>query len=188
MSRVAASQEAENQIRFSRNQLLPQVDVNFAFTRRETAPSFRQSFGLDGYKFATFFTIAMPVDRTQQQVEYQSALIDRERRRRDADTLERLRLGDRNQYYYFASLYPSFGMNSAFVGGDEARFPSDPQLPNGADNPFAGCRPDASSQDLVLDCGDKEGVFVAPAPADRALVSKTRERFPFLKDRRPAVH
>ena len=68
-SRIAASDDAENQIRFSRNQLLPQVDVNFAFTRRETAPGFRESFGLDGYKFATFFTIAMPVDRTTQQVE-----------------------------------------------------------------------------------------------------------------------
>ena len=88
-SRVAASEDAENQIRFSRNQLLPQVDVNFAFTRRETAPSFRESFGLEGYKFATFFTIAMPVDRTAQQVEYQSAMIDRERRRREADALER---------------------------------------------------------------------------------------------------
>jgi outer membrane protein TolC len=88
-SRRAGSADAENQIRFSRNQLLPQVDVNFAFTRRETAPGFRDSFGLDGYKFATFFTIAMPVDRTAQQVEYQSALIDRERRRREIDTLER---------------------------------------------------------------------------------------------------
>ena len=88
-SRIASADDAENQIRFSRNQLLPQVDVNFAFTRRETAASFRDSFGLDGYKFATFFTIAMPVDRTAQQVEYQSALIDRQRRRREADTLER---------------------------------------------------------------------------------------------------
>ena len=88
-SRIAASDDAENQIRFSRNQLLPQVDVNFALTRRETAPGFRESFGLDGYKFATFFTIAMPVDRTTQQVEYQSAIIDRERRRREAETLER---------------------------------------------------------------------------------------------------
>ena len=88
-SRIAASDDAENQIRFSRNQLLPQVDVNFAFTRRETAPGFKESFGLDGYKFATFFTIAMPVDRTTQQVEYQSAMIDRERRRREAETLER---------------------------------------------------------------------------------------------------
>ena len=55
----------------------------------------------------------------------------------NAATLERLRVGDRSQFYYFASLYPSFGLNSAFVGGDEARFPSDAQLPNGADNPFA---------------------------------------------------
>jgi outer membrane protein TolC len=88
-SRRSAADDAENQIRFSRNQLLPQVDVNFALTRRETAASFRESFGMDGYKFATFFTIAMPVDRTAQQVEYQSALIDRDRRRREADTMER---------------------------------------------------------------------------------------------------
>jgi len=88
-SRLAAREEADRQIRYSRNQLLPQVDVNFALTRRETAPSFRGSFGLEGYKFATFFTIAMPVDRTAQQVEYQSAVIDRDRRRRDAETLER---------------------------------------------------------------------------------------------------
>lgn len=88
-SRIAASEDAQNRIRFSRNQLLPQVDVNFAFTRRETAPTFRDSFGLDGYKFATFFTVAMPVDRTAQQVDHQSALLDRERRRREAETLER---------------------------------------------------------------------------------------------------
>lgn len=88
-SRRAINEEAERQIRYSRNQLLPQVDVNFALTRRETAPTFRDSFGLDGYKFATFFTIAMPVDRTAQQVEYQSALIDRDRRRRETETLER---------------------------------------------------------------------------------------------------
>lgn len=88
-SRMASRDDADNQIRFTRNQLLPQVDVNFALTRRETAPSFRDSFGLDGYKFATFFTIAMPVDRTAQQVEYQAALIDRDRRRREVDTLER---------------------------------------------------------------------------------------------------
>ena len=88
-SRIASSEDAENQIRFSKNQLLPQVDVNFAVTRRETATGFKDSFGLDGFTFATFFTIAMPVDRTTQQVEYQAALLDRERRRREADTLER---------------------------------------------------------------------------------------------------
>jgi outer membrane protein TolC len=88
-SRIASSQDAENQIRFSRNQLLPQVDVNFALTRRETATGFKDSFGLDGFTFATFFTIAMPVDRTTQQVEYQAAVIDRQRRMREVDTLER---------------------------------------------------------------------------------------------------
>jgi len=88
-SRRAFAADAENQIRFSRNQLLPQVDVNFAFTRRETAPSFRDSFGLDAYKFAKFFPISSPVDRTAQQVEFQHAIIDRERRHRETQTLER---------------------------------------------------------------------------------------------------
>ena len=88
-SRVAASSDADQQIRFSRNQLLPQVDVNLALTRRETAKTFRDSFGLEGYQFATFFTISMPVDRTAQQVEFQSAILDRDRRRREIATLER---------------------------------------------------------------------------------------------------
>lgn len=88
-SRVAASNDAENEIRFAKNQLLPQVDVNFALTRRETSPTFKDSFALDGYRFATFFTIAMPVDRTTQQVQYQTALLNRDRARRDAETLER---------------------------------------------------------------------------------------------------
>ena len=88
-SRVAASIDADNQVRFSKNQLLPQVDVNLALTRRETSNTFRGSFGLDGYQFATFFTIAMPVDRTTQQVDYQSAILDRDRRKREIATLER---------------------------------------------------------------------------------------------------
>lgn len=88
-SRMASRDDAENQIRFARNQLLPQVDVNLALTRRETAPSFRSSFGMDGYQFATFFTVAMPVDRTAQQVDYQAAILDRDRRRREVTTLER---------------------------------------------------------------------------------------------------
>ena len=88
-SRVALRDDAENQIRFTKNQLLPQVDVNLALTRRETADSFRTSFAMDGYQFATFFTIAMPVDRTAQQVDYQSAVLDRDQRRREVATLER---------------------------------------------------------------------------------------------------
>lgn len=81
--------EAERQVRFSRNQLLPQLDVNVALTRRETSSALSRSFGLDGYQFATFFTIAMPVDRTAAQVDHQNALLDRNRRRREVDTLGR---------------------------------------------------------------------------------------------------
>jgi len=36
--------------------------------------------------------------------------------------LDKLRNGDREQYLYFASLYPSLGMNSTFVGGDQERY------------------------------------------------------------------
>jgi len=37
---------------------------------------------------------------------------------------------------------------------------------------------------VVLDCVSNEGVFIAETDADKGLVSKTRERFPFFKDRR----
>lgn len=87
--RAAAADDADARLRYSRNQLLPQVDVHFSLTRRGTASSLSRSFGLDGFQYATFVTIAMPVDRTAQQVEYQSAVLDRDRRRRDAATLER---------------------------------------------------------------------------------------------------
>jgi outer membrane protein TolC len=88
-SRSAARADADRQAQFARNQLLPQVDVNLALTRRETSSSLTKSFGLDGYQFATFFTIAMPVDRTAQQIDYQNALLDRNRRAREIETLER---------------------------------------------------------------------------------------------------
>jgi len=86
---VAGGADAEQQVRYARNQLLPQMDVNFVFTRRETADSFVNSFGVDGFRFATFFNISTPVDRTPQIVEYQNALIDRDRHKRDAVTLQR---------------------------------------------------------------------------------------------------
>ena len=88
-SRAAAAMEAERRVRYSRNQLLPQVDVNLALTRRTTSDSLVKSFGLNGYQFATFFTIAMPIDRTAQTVEYQSARIDALRRRRDLTLVAR---------------------------------------------------------------------------------------------------
>lgn len=88
-SLVASGADAEHQVAYARNQLLPQVDVNLAWTRRETADSFARSFGLDRFQFATFFTISMPVDRTPQIIDYQNALIDRDRRRREVTQLQR---------------------------------------------------------------------------------------------------
>ena len=54
----------------------------------------------------------------------------------NAELLEKLRSGDPSRFHYFVSLYPSFGMNGAWVGGDESRFPVDEVLPNGAPNPL----------------------------------------------------
>jgi outer membrane protein len=86
---AAYAADADRQVSYARNQLLPQVDVNLALTRRETANTFRNSFGLDRFQFVTFFTISMPVDRTPQIVDYQNALIDRDRRRREVTQLQR---------------------------------------------------------------------------------------------------
>ena len=92
-SLVASGVEADDQVKYARNQLLPQVDVNLVYTRRETADSFANSFGVDRFRFATFLNISTPVDRTPQLIEYQNSLIERDRRRRDAETLRR-RIGD----------------------------------------------------------------------------------------------
>lgn len=86
---IAAAADADRATSFARNQLLPQFDVNLALTRRETAETFARSFRFDHLQFATFFTVAMPVDRTPQEVAYQTALIDRDRRRREIETLRR---------------------------------------------------------------------------------------------------
>lgn len=86
---IAEAADADRAIAFARNQLRPQFDVNLALTRRETADSLSRSFGLDKFQFATFFNISMPVDRTPQTIEYQNAVIDRDRRQRDVETLRR---------------------------------------------------------------------------------------------------
>lgn len=55
------------------------------------------------------------------------------------ETLDQFQGGDPQQYYYFASLYPSFGLNSVWVGGDEQRYGFLPTtLPNGSVNPLSG--------------------------------------------------
>lgn len=86
---VADAADADRAIAYARNMLRPQLDLNLALTRRETADTLPRSFGLDKFQFATFFNISMPVDRTPQTIEYQNAIIDRDRRQRDIETLRR---------------------------------------------------------------------------------------------------
>ena len=88
-SAIAGMEESARTIAYSRNQLRPQFDASLALTRRETADSLPSSFGVDNFRFATFFTISMPVDRTPQIIEYQNALIDRDRRSRDLDMMRK---------------------------------------------------------------------------------------------------
>jgi outer membrane protein TolC len=90
---VSSARDADRAVTYTRNQLLPQLDVSLALTRRQTAPTFLDSFGVDHFQTATFFTVSMPVDRTPQQIEHQNALLDRARRQRDLETLRR-RIGD----------------------------------------------------------------------------------------------
>ena len=53
------------------------------------------------------------------------------------EVLSKLVEGDHGEYLYFASLYPSFGLNSTWVGGDSERMGFMPQtLPNGQPNPL----------------------------------------------------
>jgi outer membrane protein len=85
----AAAADADRTISVARNQLLPQVDLNLALTRRETADSLTDSFRFNRFQFATFFAVSMPVDRTPQLVDYQNALIDRDRRRREVETMRK---------------------------------------------------------------------------------------------------
>ncbi|MEE8129818.1 MAG: TolC family protein, partial [Vicinamibacterales bacterium] len=90
-SAEARLDDAERDIRYARNQLLPQLDVNVALTRRETTDSLRTAFGLDEFKFATFFAVSMPLDRTPQTLALHNALIDRDRQTRATEML-RLRI------------------------------------------------------------------------------------------------
>ena len=80
--------EAERAVALARNQLLPQVDLNLAFTRRETANGLWSSFGLDKFQFATFTSLAMPFDRTAQSVAYETAALGLSQRTRDRTALE----------------------------------------------------------------------------------------------------
>ncbi len=85
--------ESERAAAFANNHLLPQVDVNLTVTQRDTSNSLASSFKLDNFRFATFFAISLPSDRTSQKIEFHNALIERDRRRRALETL-RMRIAE----------------------------------------------------------------------------------------------
>jgi outer membrane protein len=84
-----AATDATARLAVSRNQQLPQFDLNVALTRRQTASGFQDSFGLDRFRLATFFTVGMPLDRTAQSADVQRALIERGRIDRERAALTR---------------------------------------------------------------------------------------------------
>ena len=92
-SAAEALAEGERAAAYANNQLLPQLDVNLALTRRDTADAFASTFKVDHFRFATFFAISLPTDRTSQKIEYHNALIERDRRRRAIETL-RIRIAE----------------------------------------------------------------------------------------------
>lgn len=88
-SLIDAAGDSRNAIAFAKNQLLPQLDVNLLFTRRDTARTLADSFRVGRFQFATFLAVSMPVDRTPEIVDYQNAIIERDRRDRAVETLRR---------------------------------------------------------------------------------------------------
>ena len=85
----AAVEEAEREVGYARHQLLPQLDVSMALTRRETADSLRNAFGTDRFEPVTFFSVSAPLDRTVEVAGVRTAMIERDRRTRARETLRR---------------------------------------------------------------------------------------------------
>lgn len=85
----AAVEEAERDVRFARHQLLPQFDVSVAMTRRESAETLRAAFGVDRFEPVTFFSVSTPLDRTAENTQLQSAIMERDRRMRERELLRR---------------------------------------------------------------------------------------------------
>ena len=86
----AAVADAERDVEVTRRQLLPQLDVSLALTRRETADSLRSAFGVDKFEPVTFVSASTPLDRTSETVALQTAMMERDRRVRARETLRRL--------------------------------------------------------------------------------------------------
>lgn len=85
----AAAAEAEREVQYSRHQLLPQLDVSVGLTRRETADSLRNAFGVDRFEPVTFFSASTPLDRTAEVARVRTASIELDRRVRARETLRR---------------------------------------------------------------------------------------------------
>ena len=85
----AAVDQAERDVRFARHQLLPQFDVSVAMTRRESAETLRAAFGVDRFEPVTFFSVSTPLDRTAENTQLQSAIMERDRRMRERELLRR---------------------------------------------------------------------------------------------------
>lgn len=85
----AALEDSERGVRYTRNRLLPQLDVNVALTRRETAEHFGEAFGFDNFEVATFLAASMPLDRPTATAALNNAIIERGRQLRRVDLLRR---------------------------------------------------------------------------------------------------
>lgn len=85
----AAVDESERDVAYARHQLLPQLDVSLAVTRRETADTLRSAFGLDRFEPVTFFAVSTPLDRTAEAAGVRTAMIERDRQVRARDALRR---------------------------------------------------------------------------------------------------
>ena len=85
----AAVEEAEREVGYARHQLLPQVDVSVALTRRETADRFADAFGTDRFEPVTFFSVSTPLDRTAEVAGLRTVVMERDRRVRARETLRR---------------------------------------------------------------------------------------------------
>lgn len=85
----AAVEQAEREVGYARHQLLPQLDLSLALTRRETADNLRSAFGVDRFEPVAFFSVSTPLDRTVEAAGVRTAVIERNRRVRARDTLRR---------------------------------------------------------------------------------------------------
>jgi outer membrane protein TolC len=80
--------QARRAVELARNQLLPQLDLGVALTRREAADTLKTAFGLGRLQPAAFAAVSMPFDRTRQTVTYQSALLDLAQQERAREALQ----------------------------------------------------------------------------------------------------